>query len=214
MKKTLLAAAAAVATLAAAASASATVVYEFTPGGSSAGAGYTVINTFDTTAGITGLDFEIKVPPADSNGAPPANSIPSGTPYLSVLGGGSATISFAAPVTSFQFDWGSIDYYNTLRVNWTKGATSGTKAFTPGFNFTNTADGNQVLPGTNGLFTVRGTAGETFTSFTLTSDANSFEIDNLAIPGVPEPTTWGLMIVGFGGIGAMLRRRRQAAVFA
>jgi hypothetical protein len=30
---------------------------------------------------------------------------------------------------------------------------------------------------------------------------------------VPEPTTWGLMIMGFGGIGALVRgRRRQAAL--
>ena len=33
-------------------------------------------------------------------------------------------------------------------------------------------------------------------------------------PGVPEPATWGLMIVGFGGLGAMLRRRRQMARLA
>lgn len=26
---------------------------------------------------------------------------------------------------------------------------------------------------------------------------------------VPEPTTWALMITGFGAAGAMLRRRRQ-----
>lgn len=29
-------------------------------------------------------------------------------------------------------------------------------------------------------------------------------------PGVPEPATWGMMIVGFGMIGGTLRRRRQA----
>jgi len=29
--------------------------------------------------------------------------------------------------------------------------------------------------------------------------------------GVPEPATWTMMILGFGGIGAVLRRRRQAA---
>jgi len=36
------------------------------------------------------------------------------------------------------------------------------------------------------------------------------------LPGVPEPATWGLMLVGFGGMGAMLRanRRRAAAVVA
>jgi hypothetical protein len=28
------------------------------------------------------------------------------------------------------------------------------------------------------------------------------------LPGVPEPATWGLMILGFGGAGALLRRRR------
>jgi hypothetical protein len=33
-------------------------------------------------------------------------------------------------------------------------------------------------------------------------------------PGVPEPSTWALMIVGLGGAGAMLRRRRAVAVTA
>ncbi len=28
---------------------------------------------------------------------------------------------------------------------------------------------------------------------------------------VPEPATWGLMILGFGGVGAMLRSRRRPA---
>jgi hypothetical protein len=32
-----------------------------------------------------------------------------------------------------------------------------------------------------------------------------------AIPtGAPEPATWGLMLVGFGGLGAVMRRRRAA----
>jgi len=29
--------------------------------------------------------------------------------------------------------------------------------------------------------------------------------------GVPEPSAWALLILGFGGVGAMLRRRRSAA---
>lgn len=36
-------------------------------------------------------------------------------------------------------------------------------------------------------------------------------IDNVSVTGVPEPATWALMIAGFGGAGAMLRRRRAVA---
>ncbi len=32
--------------------------------------------------------------------------------------------------------------------------------------------------------------------------------------GVPEPATWTMMILGFGGVGAVLRRRRQSAALA
>jgi PEP-CTERM motif len=41
---------------------------------------------------------------------------------------------------------------------------------------------------------------------------NDFGVDNirLGVGSVPEPATWGLMIMGFGGLGAMLRRRRAA----
>ena len=37
---------------------------------------------------------------------------------------------------------------------------------------------------------------------------------NAAAAAVPEPAAWALMILGFGGTGAMLRRRRGVAVVA
>ena len=45
---------------------------------------------------------------------------------------------------------------------------------------------------------------------------NDFAVDNISITAVPEPTTWGLMILGFGAAGAALRtsRRRMALVRA
>jgi hypothetical protein len=191
--------------LLAAAPASAAVVFTFTPGPAhSPTSGFTVIDTFDTTAGLTGSNFQIKVPPADGNGAPPANSSPAGTPYLSVLGGGSATFTFGPGVHAFQFDWGSVDSYNTLTVT----STGADPIIIPGLSFPNAANGNQTAPGTNGLFTVVGDAGEIFTSVTFASTTNSFEVDNLAV-GVPEPAAWSMMILGFGLAGAMVRAKRR-----
>jgi PEP-CTERM motif len=189
--------------------ASAAVMWSFVGGAASPDAGFHVINTFDDSTGITGAGFQIKTPPADGDGAPPNNSSPSGTPYLSVLGGGSATITFALGVKAFQFDWGSIDAYNTLTIT----SSGSDPIIVPGGNFINAANGNQVSPGTNGLFTVWSTGGETFSSVTLTSASNSFEIDNLAV-GVPEPATWAMMIVGFGMAGAILRRARSGLAIA
>jgi hypothetical protein len=214
VNKSLLAAGFAASALLIAAPASATVLFAFTDAPAhSPTTGYTVIDNFNTTAGLTGSNFQIKVPPADGNGAPPANSIPAGTPYLSVLGGGSATYTFTAPVTSFEFDWGSVDGYNTLTVS----STGADPVIIPGLSFPNAANGNQVAAGTNGLFTVSGNAGEKFTSVTFASASNSFEVDNLAVAGgVPEPASWAMMLLGFGGLGSLLRRRRSqgAAVTA
>ncbi len=39
-------------------------------------------------------------------------------------------------------------------------------------------------------------------------------LDGVSLVAVPEPATWGLMIVGFGGIGLAARRRRSAAAAA
>jgi hypothetical protein len=180
--------------------------FGFVEMGASPSNGYTVINTFDTAAGLIGNGFQIKVPPADGNGAPPASSMPAGTPYLSVLGGGTATYNFTGLVNSFQFDWGSIDAYNTLTISSNKGPD----IVIPGsLNFNNPANGNQSSAQTNGLFTVFGGEGEFFSSVTFSSTGNSFEVDNLAIAAVPEPATWAMMLIGFGLIGATARYRRR-----
>jgi hypothetical protein len=201
----------AIAALALAGSAQATVFFTFDPGAASPSTGYTVIKTFDDLSGVT-VNFGTVIVQSvnNGNGAPPANSNPLGTSYLSVLGGGSATINFG-PTLGFQFDWGSIDSYNTLTVY----TNFGSGVVIPGTNFVNPANGNQISPGTNGLFTVfSDDPSEQFTGIKLESGTNSFEIDNLAIQSgaVPEPATWAMLIAGFGLVGVAMRRRSMTPV--
>lgn len=77
-----------------------------------------------------------------------------------------------------------------------------------------------ALPGnTNGS---RNIAGVTYSDTWLVAAAASssgndgFKLKSVTFdvqpPGVPEPSTWLCMILGFGGLGAMLRRRRRMAL--
>lgn len=74
---------------------------------------------------------------------------------------------------------------------------------------------NQTLTQLNGsnIFNILAPAGTTYTSATFTSTGGGF-VDlkqlrvTLAAAAVPEPASWALMLVGFGGMGFVLRRRR------
>lgn len=130
-----------------------------------------------------------------------------GSRYLSVLGGGTATFTFASAVSSFGFDYGSADTYNTLSLLFSGG---GSQTFT-GQDIIDigTADGDQSSPRINGRVTIVGTPGQSIIGFTLASSQNSLEFDNLAVGSVvPEPTSWALLLVGFGAVGYSLRGRR------
>ena len=66
-------------------------------------------------------------------------------------------------------------------------------------------------PGGNGAFTL-GTGPHTLT-FTATNTSNVLGTYsgnfNFAVAPVPEPATWAMMLLGFGGIGFAMRRRRS-----
>ena len=68
----------------------------------------------------------------------------------------------------------------------------------------------------NGLFNAKATDGTPIDYFSLAANGTIGDVRQIRIGGVtevgavPEPMTWTMMIVGFGGVGALMRRRRPA----
>lgn len=135
-----------------------------------------------------GANSQIKIG-SDSNGAQPFGT--SGN-YLSVLGGGSIDISFSSRNT-ISFFWGSVDSYNSIVFH-----TLGGDVLLTGSQVAPllpTGCQNSAL--CNGYVTF--TSDSAFSSVTLSSSSNSFELTNIS--AVPEPSTWAMMILGFLGLG-------------
>ncbi len=102
------------------------------------------------------------------------------------------------------------------------------------FSFTNAADLTITLPGsyladlpnsgqtnfytsgTEGAFTsikffnVKGYTGADQTGDVYTAGFANFKQPSFEVTAVPEPSTWAMMIMGFGVAGALMRRRRTA----
>ena len=73
------------------------------------------------------------------------------------------------------------------------------------------SNGDQTGAFTNGRFTF--TFAAPVDSVTFSSSQNAFEVADVAV-AAPEPATWAVMLLGFAGMGAVLRgnRRRTANV--
>lgn len=79
-----------------------------------------------------------------------------------------------------------------------------------GVGYHTDAQGKVTTLGTGAHF-LSNSGGWWFGADVVDKNGNTFNVaakDAFAPGGVPEPATWGLMIAGFGGAGAMLRRRR------
>jgi hypothetical protein len=167
----------------------------------------TVSNFFAQPFGSTGQYYAAG---PTSNGTGPGSSpgIIDLTSYALAAGAGG--------VTSLSFLWGSIDAFNTLEFLDSANNVLGGAGFSiSGSQIHNPANGDQSDPELNRVvfFILTGTDATNFRKLRLTSTTNAFEIDNIAInPGVPEPATWALMILGFAGIGMALRRRSRPAL--
>jgi hypothetical protein len=137
---------------------------------------------------------QVKTAPSDGNGAIPFNT---GGNYISVLGGGLLQLTFAE-TKGLGFYWGSIDSYNTIEFfnnGLSVGLLTGTNA---ALQASLNADGNQGSYNSNRFVNFVDTNG-VFDEVRISSSQNSFEFLN--VRGVPEASTWAMMILGFLGLG-------------
>jgi PEP-CTERM motif len=199
MLKTMMISTAAIALLGAATSASAAIGVTFADGNGGLTPGEVVFATFSpgSDGGVSGSGYIVQTG-GNGLGADPAVGL-QGDPYLSVLGGGTASFAFAAGgVSQLGLDYGSADWYNLFTLSLSDGSTAsytGNDLINAG-----TADGNQSAPRTNGRLTFRTGTGPSITGLTLSSSQNSL-----------EPATWAMMLVGFGAMGVSMRRRRTGS---
>lgn len=100
-----------------------------------------------------------------------------------------------------------------------EGFTGGTLAsFTKSFTVGVSTASLQTFNWT-GLSSVRFTSSGGSRASGVRGDGTQFVLDNLRVneavtAAVPEPATWGMMILGFGAIGAAARRRRARGTLA
>jgi PEP-CTERM motif len=123
-----------------------------------------------------------------------------------------ATVAIGFLASYFGYYGGSPDTYNSITL---LNGESIVKTFTgtelAGFAGV-PADGNQGVGRYWNIFSEN--SGEFFDTVQFTSINNAFETDNHAVlaAAVPEPETYGMMLVGIGMLGFMVRRRNNNQV--
>ena len=141
------------------------------------------------------LSFRSVIDPSSTIGSSSLGSFTYSTSTCLSLGGGASfgtfIVDFGADAFSGTFDGGS------------------TPTSTPGIS--DTAWLFTILSGTGRFLGASGTFDGTGLADARTRPTR-VRIDftgDVTAPAVPEPASWALMIVGFGGIGLIARRRRR-----
>jgi hypothetical protein len=133
-------------------------------------------------------------------------------PYMSVEGGSTEQVVFGASRTSISIYWGSIDgdqggnnNLNTFSITADGYTLTGADLVAMGASGT----GSQTTPAGNELITITGLGPFTTATFSSTADAFEFSLPTPLSSGVPEPSTWAMMMLGFAGLGYAAFRRNS-----
>jgi len=131
---------------------------------------------------------------------------------LVVSDSASPTLNPGSSLTLFDTGGNAIKTFSAnIGFNQSTGNVVGDDFFTVGVPLSgNVGSLEYINPGISGL---TGTKNFTADTIALSASAGSFKVltGQVVTPptgGVPEPATWAMMLVGFGGLGAMMRRRR------
>ena len=145
----------------------------------------------------------------ETNGAWPGASTPDGAKYAFIQNLGEVDQTFVANDTG------------TYALSWSdagrpSGCCAGNQQYSVTINGTPIGFGSTVTDQPFGPHTSNTFGLVAGTSYTIQFQGLSTGPDNTAFidavglhTAVPEPATWAMMIVGFGGIGAMIRNRRR-----
>jgi hypothetical protein len=115
------------------------------------------------------------------------------------------TLTSPSSLTTIDIYWGSIDSYNTLTLSNGDSITGADLASLFGLTFDSIGNSGQSK-------WVQITDSKPFNGFTASTSQAAFEFD---MAGVPEASTWAMMLLGFAGLGyAGVRRVRSGAISA
>jgi hypothetical protein len=145
----------------------------------------------------------------------PATTPPPGSDIITLIDGGTKTITFSKPVTDIYMafvSWNSNDvlFDQPFSIEGQGRGYFGTGSFVT--NVTNTGFTSTRFNEVHGILKFSGT----FSSLTWTDVRENWRgfqigIGSVATPSaVPEPSSWVLMLSGFGIVGGALRSRRQS----
>lgn len=141
------------------------------------------------------LQFRSAIDPSSTVGTSSLGAFTYSTSTCLSLGGGASfgtfIINFGVDAFNGTFDGGSTptETAGISNTSWLFTILGGTGRFA----------------GASGMFDGTGLADARTRPTRVSIDFNG----NVNAPAVPEPASWTLMILGFGGIGLVVRRRRQ-----